>query len=149
MRSGSAQADERQVDGNVDGNVMPGRERRPGRPPGTGPGAAPGNARRRGAGKQGHKSARPPGAAAGFGNKAPRPGARPGKPKRAGKGKYGGLPEPVRDRRVGKQPRRAEDVLTAPSMPTITRKKRRLSVPPSPEGEVAVTVAPADEKSDS
>jgi len=151
MRSGTAHADERQVDGNVDGNVMPGRERRPGRPPGGSAGATPGpgNARRKGPGKQGHKSARPPGAGAGLGNKAPRPGARPGKPKRAGKGKYGGLPEPVRDRRVGKQPRRAEDVLTAPSMPTITRKKRRLSVLPTADGEVAVTVAPNGEKSES
>ena len=150
MRSGTASADERAVDGNVDGNVMPGRERRPGRPQGgQGAVAGPGNARRKGPGKQGHKSARPPGAAPGFGNKAARPGVRPGKPKRPGKGKHQGLLEPVRDRRVGKQPRRPDDILSAPSMPTIVRKKRRLSVLPGTEGDVAVAVAPTGEKSES
>jgi len=158
MRSGTARADERAVDGNVDGNVdsnvdgnvMPGRERRPGRPQG-GPGAVAGqgNARRKGPGKQGHKSARPPGAAPGFGNKAARPGVRPGKPKRPGKGKHQGLLEPVRDRRVGKQPRRPDDILSAPSMPTIVRKKRRLSVLPGTDGDAAVAVAPAGEKNES
>jgi 23S rRNA pseudouridine2605 synthase len=148
MRSGTARADERAVDGNVDGNVMPGRERRPGRPQGgQGAVAGQGNARRKGPGKPGHKSARPPGAAAGFGNKAARPGVRPGKPKRPGKGKHQGLLEPVRDRRVGKQPRRPDDILSAPSMPTIVRKKRRLSVLPGTEGEVAV--APPGEKNES
>jgi hypothetical protein len=147
MRSGTAHADEHAIDGNVDGNVMPGRERRPGRPQG-GQGVAPGqgNPRRKGPGKQGHKSARPPGAAPGFGNKAARPGARTGKPKRPGKGKHQGLLEPVRDRRVGKQPRRPDDILSAPSMPTIVRKKRRLI--PGAEGDVAVAVAPAVEKSE-
>jgi len=148
MRSGTASREV--ADGNVDGNVMPGRERRQGRPQGGQP-AAPGqgNARRKAPGKQGHKSARPAGAPAGFGNKAARPGARPGKPKRFGKGKQGGLPEIVRDRRVGKQPRRAEDILTAPSMPTIVRKKRRLSVVPGAEGDVPAAVTPAAEKSES
>jgi hypothetical protein len=74
---------------------------------------------------------------------------RPGKPKRAGKGKHQGLLEPVRDRRVGKQPRRPDDILSAPSMPTIVRKKRRLSVLPGAAGDVAVTVAPAGEKDES
>jgi len=148
MRSGTARADERAVDGNVDGNVLPGRERRPGGPQGgQGAVAGQGNARRKGPGKQGHKSARPPGAGPGFGNKAARPGVRPGKPKRPGKGKHQGLLEPVRDRRVGKQPRRPDDILSAPSMPTIVRKKRRLSVLPGTEGDVAV--APAGEKNES
>ena len=148
MRSGTARMNERTVDGNVDGNVMPGRERRPGRPQGgQGAAAGQGNARRKGPGKQGHKSARPAGAGTGFGNKAARPGVRPGKPKRPGKGKHQGLLEPVRDRRVGKQPRRPDDILSAPSMPTIVRKKRRLI--PGTEGDVGVATAPAGEKSES
>jgi 23S rRNA pseudouridine2605 synthase len=150
MRSGTMQSGGYPVDGNVDGNVMPGSERRAARPQGgAGAGSAPGSARRKGPGKPGHKGGRPPGAGAGFGNKAARPGARPAKPKRVGKGKHAGLLEPVRDRRVGKQPRRADDILSAPSMPTIVRKKRRLSLVPGAEGDVAVAAVPAGEKNES
>jgi len=155
MRSGTSQPaygdSGGNVDGNVDGNVMPGRERRPGRAQQGAQGAAvgQGNARRKGPGKPGHKSARPPGAPGGFGAKAGRPGARPGKPMRVGKGKHAGLLEPVRDRRVGKQPRRADDILSAPSMPTIVRKKRRLGLVPGDGAEAAASAVPAAAKDES
>jgi 23S rRNA pseudouridine2605 synthase len=149
MRSGTAQSAEYPVEGNVDGNVMPGHERRGNRPQGgQGAGAGQGKGRRKGPGKAGHKSARPPGPGAGFG-KPGRPGARPGKAKRVGKGKHAGLLEPVRDRRVGKQPRRADEILSAPSMPTIVRKKRRLSLVPGADGDVAVATPPAAAKDES